>query len=84
VFGRELLLAFVLGLAPGAAVGIGRFAYALVLPEMQLELGLSYAQAGLLGSANTGVISWGHSSVTACSTLWATASGSTWRSRCKR
>jgi predicted MFS family arabinose efflux permease len=54
VLSRDLLLALVLGLAPGAAVGIGRFAYALVLPEMQLALGLSYAQAGLLGSANTG------------------------------
>ncbi len=49
----QLLLGFFLGFAPGAAVGIGRFAYALVLPEMQQQLGLSYAQAGYLGSANT-------------------------------
>ncbi|CAN5452352.1 YbfB/YjiJ family MFS transporter [soil metagenome] len=48
-----LLLGLLLGLGPAAAVGIGRFAYALVLPEMQWELGLSYAEAGLLGSANT-------------------------------
>lgn len=46
-------LGFLLGFAPGAALGIGRFAYALVLPAMQLALGLSYVQAGLLGSANT-------------------------------
>src|SRR5690606_38624136 len=43
-----------LGFGPGAALGVGRFAYALVLPVMQVDLGLSYAQAGLLGSANTG------------------------------
>ncbi len=46
-------LAILLGFGPGAAVGIGRFAYALVLPAMQASLELSYAQAGLLGSANT-------------------------------
>jgi len=34
-------------------LGAGRFAYALVLPAMQAELGLTFAQAGLLGSANT-------------------------------
>lgn len=42
-----------LGLGPGAALGVGRFAYALVLPAMQSDLGLSFAQAGYLGSANT-------------------------------
>ena len=46
-------LGLVLGFAPGAALGIGRFAYALVLPAMQESLGLSFSQAGLLGSANT-------------------------------
>ncbi|APD09027.1 MULTISPECIES: YbfB/YjiJ family MFS transporter [Thermus] len=46
---RALLLA----LGPGVALGLGRFAYALVLPLMQATWGLSYAQAGLLGSANT-------------------------------
>jgi MFS family permease len=42
-----------LGFGPGAALGAGRFAYALVLPAMQAALQLSFAQAGLLGSANT-------------------------------
>ncbi len=46
-------LGFLLGFAPGAALGVGRFAYALVLPAMQFDLGLSYVQAGVLGSANT-------------------------------
>lgn len=43
-----------LGFAPGSAIGIGRFGYGLVLPLMQAEMGLSLAQAGLVGSANTG------------------------------
>lgn len=46
-------IGFFLGLGPAAAIGLGRFAYALVLPAMQTALGLSYTQAGLLGSANT-------------------------------
>lgn len=46
---RALLLA----LGPALALGLGRFAYALVLPLMQGAWGLSYAQAGILGSANT-------------------------------
>ncbi|MCA9835330.1 MAG: YbfB/YjiJ family MFS transporter [Trueperaceae bacterium] len=46
-------LGILLGLAPAAALGIGRFAYALVLPGMQIAFNLSYAQAGLLGSSNT-------------------------------
>ncbi len=46
--------ALLLGLGPGAAIGLGRFAYALLLPDMQVALGLTLAQAGLLGSANTG------------------------------
>lgn len=50
---RIATLALIVGLAPGAALGIGRFAYGLVLPSMQSALGLSYAEAGLLGSANT-------------------------------
>lgn len=42
-----------MALGPAAALGLGRFAYALVLPLMQTAWGLSYAEAGLLGSANT-------------------------------
>lgn len=43
-----------MGFGPGAAIGLGRFAYALLLPSMQAALQLSLAQAGLIGSANTG------------------------------
>lgn len=42
-----------LGLGPGAAIGVGRFGYSLLLPVMQAELDLTLGQAGLLGSANT-------------------------------
>jgi MFS family permease len=42
-----------LALGPAAALGLGRFAYALVLPLLQAAWGLSYAEGGLLGSANT-------------------------------
>lgn len=42
-----------MGFGLGAALGVGRFAYALVLPAMQAALQLSLAQAGLIGSANT-------------------------------
>ncbi len=51
---RLVLKGFLLGFAPGSAIGIGRFAYGLVLPMMQADLGLTLSQAGLIGSANTG------------------------------
>ncbi|MFA7461351.1 MAG: YbfB/YjiJ family MFS transporter, partial [Trueperaceae bacterium] len=43
-----------LGMGPGAAIGLGRFGYSLLLPAMQSALQLTLAQAGALGSANTG------------------------------
>lgn len=43
-----------LGFGPGAAIGLGRFGYSLLLPAMQASLQLTLAQAGALGSANTG------------------------------
>jgi len=43
-----------LGFGPGAAIGLGRFGYSLLLPAMQTSLQLTLAQAGALGSANTG------------------------------
>src|SRR5690606_37626435 len=41
-------------LSGGAAVAVGfaRFAYALILPAMRTDLGLNYAQAGWLNTAN--------------------------------
>lgn len=42
------------GLALGVAVsnGLGRFAYALILPAMRADLGWSYTQAGALNTTN--------------------------------
>ncbi|MBT6275384.1 MAG: YbfB/YjiJ family MFS transporter [Chromatiales bacterium] len=42
-----------LGLSAAVAVGLGRFAYALVLPSMQSSLAWSYAEAGSLNAANS-------------------------------
>ena len=51
---RPTHLGIVLGLAMGPAVGLGlgRFAYALLLPAMRLDLGWSYAAAGAMNTAN--------------------------------
>ncbi len=47
-------LGIVAGLAMGPAVGLGlgRFAYALLLPAMRADLGWSYAAAGAMNTAN--------------------------------
>jgi len=47
-------LGVVLGLAMGPAVGLGlgRFAYALLLPAMRTDLGWNYAVAGAMNTAN--------------------------------
>ena len=37
-----------IGLAAAIPLGFGRFSYALVLPAMQSDLGLTYAEAGAL------------------------------------
>lgn len=46
------LLALGLACGPLASNGLGRFAYGLVLPDMQRDLGWSYAEAGALNAAN--------------------------------
>ena len=52
--GEATHLGIVLGLAMGPAVGLGlgRFAYALLLPSMRLDLGWSYAAGGAMNTAN--------------------------------
>jgi predicted MFS family arabinose efflux permease len=42
----------VLALGPAVALGLGRFGYGLLLPEMRTDLGWSYAQAGFVNTAN--------------------------------
>lgn len=49
---QTLMLAFCLALSPAVAIGFGRFAYALVLPAMKSDLGWSFGQAGMMGTAN--------------------------------
>jgi predicted MFS family arabinose efflux permease len=41
-----------LAMGPAVALGLGRFAYALLLPLMRADLGWSFAQAGALNTAN--------------------------------
>lgn len=46
------LIPWALSGAAAVAVGFARFGYALILPAMQTDLGLNYAQAGWLNTAN--------------------------------
>jgi predicted MFS family arabinose efflux permease len=50
--GRILAVVAVLALGPAIGLGFGRFAYALVLPDMRADLAWSYAQAGWMNSLN--------------------------------
>ena len=45
-------LILILSLAPTLGLGIGRFAYALVLPDMRDALGWSYSAAGFMNAIN--------------------------------
>ncbi|WP_345815808.1 YbfB/YjiJ family MFS transporter [Paraburkholderia sp. PREW-6R] len=47
-----LTLAIALSLGSAIALGLARFAYALLLPAMKLDLGWSFAQAGAMNTAN--------------------------------
>lgn len=49
---RGLPQVLALALAPMVALGFSRFAYALLLPAMQSDLGWSLSQAGALNTAN--------------------------------
>jgi len=42
----------ILALAPAVGLGIGRFAYSLVLPDMRDTLGWSYSTAGFMNTVN--------------------------------
>src|ERR1700745_2245732 len=47
-------LILILSLAPTIGLGIGRFAYALVLPDMRDTLRWSYSAAGFMNTINAG------------------------------
>lgn len=49
---QDLWIALGLSLAPAVSNGIGRFAYALILPAMRSDLAWSYTQAGWVNTAN--------------------------------
>ncbi|WMS42802.1 YbfB/YjiJ family MFS transporter [Acuticoccus sp. MNP-M23] len=47
-----LVLILALAIVPAVGLGIARFSYALMLPDMQADLGWSYAQAGWMNTTN--------------------------------
>jgi predicted MFS family arabinose efflux permease len=49
---QPILTACGLALGPAVATGLGRFAYALILPAMRDDLAWSYTQAGWINTAN--------------------------------
>ena len=51
-FARDLRAILILALAPAVGVGIARFAYSLLLPDMRASLGWSYAAAGFMNTIN--------------------------------
>lgn len=50
--GRPRAVALGLALGPAVALGLARFAYALLLPAMRTDLGWSFATAGAMNTAN--------------------------------
>ncbi|WP_161965117.1 YbfB/YjiJ family MFS transporter [Ornithinimicrobium cerasi] len=48
----RLLVALALSAGPLLSLGLARFAYALLLPEMRADLGWTWSQAGALNTAN--------------------------------
>ena len=50
--GRDTLVALGLALGPAVALGLARFAYALLLPPMRSSLHWSFATAGAMNTAN--------------------------------
>lgn len=51
--GRPARVAFGLSLGSVVALGLGRFAYTLLLPPMRADLGWSFAQAGAMNTASS-------------------------------
>jgi predicted MFS family arabinose efflux permease len=50
--GAPLWVALGLAVGPLVAIGLARFAYALLLPPMRIDLAWSYSQAGAMNTAN--------------------------------
>ncbi len=52
IYAHPARLILILSLTPTLGLGIGRFAYALVLPDMRDSLGWSYSAAGFMNTIN--------------------------------
>jgi cyanate permease len=52
VLWRDAAIIVILALAPAIGVGIARFSYSLLLPDMRASLGWSYAAAGFMNTVN--------------------------------
>ena len=52
IYAHPARLILILSLAPTVGLGIGRFAYSLVLPDMRDSLGWSYSAAGFMNTIN--------------------------------
>ncbi|MGB8397640.1 YbfB/YjiJ family MFS transporter [Bradyrhizobium sp.] len=52
LYAHPAWLILIMSLAPTVGLGIGRFAYALVLPDMRDSLGWSYSAAGFMNTIN--------------------------------
>jgi predicted MFS family arabinose efflux permease len=50
--GAPLWVALGLAVGPPVAIGLARFAYALLLPPMRVDFAWSYSQAGAMNTAN--------------------------------
>ena len=53
IYARPAWLIIVLAIAPAIGLGICRFGYALVLPDMRESLGWSWSMAGLMNTVNS-------------------------------
>jgi predicted MFS family arabinose efflux permease len=51
-YAQPARLIVILGIAPAVGLGICRFAYSLVLPDMRDSLGWSYSTAGFMNTIN--------------------------------
>lgn len=51
-FFRDVRTVLILALAPAIRLGIARFAYALILPDMRASFGRSYAETGFMNTIN--------------------------------
>ena len=74
-------LILILSLAPTVGLGIGRFAYSLVLPDMRDSLQWSYSAAGFMNTINAAGYLAGALVAAACEALLASAAPAAMKGR---